>query len=90
MPSFDRSPKLPAALTLNTAPELRVSLIAIAARDRGLLNNVGMQMSAIDGSIGLLARTKRPFKECVAQLIESLRKELPLGCASGSGRSRRT
>jgi hypothetical protein len=57
----------------NAAPELRVSLIAIPARDSGLLNNGAVEMFAIDGGVTLFARRKRPFEECFTQVAEYMR-----------------
>ena len=48
----------------NAAPELRMSLIPIPARDSGLLDNVAVEMFAVDSGVTLFTRRKRPFEEC--------------------------
>src|SRR5690242_20678386 len=58
----------------NAAPELRVSLIAVPARNSSLLNNVAVDMFAVDSSIALFTRSKRPFEECIAQIAECMRR----------------
>src|SRR5579862_2255000 len=58
----------------NAAPELWVSLIAIPARDSGLLNNVAVHVFAIDGGVTPFTRRKRPFEECVAKIAKCMRR----------------
>src|SRR5215467_16359955 len=57
----------------NATPELPVSLIAIPARDSGLLNNVAVHMLAVDGGIALFAASKWPFQQCVTWIAERMR-----------------
>src|SRR5579872_5512630 len=56
----------------NAPPELGMSLIAVAARDGGLLHHVAMQVLAVDGAITLFAGRERPVEQHVVQVAERM------------------